>query len=125
MILQKTFNSKTVIITGHTGFKGAWLTAWLKQLGAKVVGIALDPPSEPSHFNATCLHDEMIDLRVDIRNHEELEKAIISAMPDFVFHLAAQSLVTHSYHNPIETWQTNVLGTLHVLEALRMGLSGN
>ena len=113
------FQNKTVLITGHTGFKGAWLTAWLKHLGAKVVGIALDPPSEPSHFAMAKISENMVDLRIDIRDFEKLEKVIISTQPDFVFHLAAQALVRHSYENPLETWQTNVLGTLHVLEALR------
>jgi CDP-glucose 4,6-dehydratase len=119
MILQKAFNEKTVLITGHTGFKGAWLTAWLKQLGAKVVGIALDPPTEPSHFVAANLTDGMNDLRIDIRDQVDLEEAIVSVQPDFVFHLAAQALVRRSYVDPLETWKTNVLGTLHVLEALR------
>lgn len=108
-----------MLITGHTGFKGAWLTAWLKLLGARVVGVALDPPTDPSHFVAAQLADGMIDLRVDIRDRVALEGAIISAEPDFVFHLAAQALVRRSYDDPIETWQTNVLGTLNVLESLR------
>ena len=110
-----TFNGRTVLITGHTGFKGAWLTAWLKQLGAKVVGIALDSPTEPSHFVAAQLADGMVDLRIDIRNQVALEDAIVSAQPDFVFHLAAQALVRRSYEDPVETWQTNLLGALHVL----------
>jgi CDP-glucose 4,6-dehydratase len=119
MTLQKTFNAKTVLVTGHTGFKGAWLAAWLNQLGANVIGIGLDPPTEPSHFVAANLTDRMTDLRIDIRHQVELEEAIVSAQPDFVFHLAAQALVRRSYEDPVETWQTNVLGTLHVLEALR------
>lgn len=113
------FHGKNVLITGHTGFKGAWLTAWLKQLGAKVVGIALAPLTDPSHFTVAHLSDGISDLRIDIRDQAALEEAIISAQPDFVFHLAAQALVRRSYDDPIETWQTNVLGTLHVLEALR------
>jgi len=113
------FKGATVLITGHTGFKGAWLTAWLKELGAKVVGIALNPPTAPSHFDVAHLADDMTDLRIDIRNHAALKDAIVSAQPDFVFHLAAQALVRRSYKDPLETWQTNVLGTLHVLEALR------
>lgn len=113
------FHGKNALITGHTGFKGAWLTAWLKQLGAKVVGIALNPPTDPSHFAVAHLADGMTDLRIDIRDRGILEGAIVSAQPDFVFHLAAQALVRRSYDEPIETWQTNVLGTLHVLEALR------
>ena len=119
MTSQKTFNAKTVIITGHTGFKGAWMTAWLKQLGANVIGIALDPHTEPSHFVAANLTNGMTDLRIDIRNQVAIEEAIFSAQPDFVFHFAAQALVRRSYEHPMETWQTNLLGTLHVLEALR------
>jgi CDP-glucose 4,6-dehydratase len=118
-MLLDNFQNKTVVLTGHTGFKGAWLTAWLKQLGAKVVGISLDPPTTPSHFIAASLPDGMVDLRIDIRNREALEEAIVSAKPDFLFHLAAQALVRRSYEDPLETWQTNVVGTLHVLEALR------
>lgn len=116
---QNVFHGKIALITGHTGFKGAWLTAWLKQWGAKVVGIALDPPTDPSHFTVAHLADGMTDLRIDIRDRVTLEDAVVSAQPDFVFHLAAQALVRRSYDDPIETWQTNVLGTLHVLEALR------
>jgi len=119
MMLGNSFNAKTVLITGHTGFKGAWLTAWLKNLGAKVVGIALDPPSEPAHFTVANIADGITDLRIDIRSQAALEDAVVSAQPDFVFHLAAQALVRRSYDDPIETWQTNVLGTLHLLEALR------
>lgn len=117
--LGASFRGRVVLITGHTGFKGAWLSAWLKQLGAKVVGIALDPPSSPSHFVGAGLGDGMTDLRLDIRDLAALEGAILTAQPDFVFHLAAQALVRHSYEDPIETWQTNVLGTLNVLECLR------
>jgi CDP-glucose 4,6-dehydratase len=118
-MLLDNFQNKTVVLTGHTGFKGAWLTAWLKQLGAKVVGISLDPPTTPSHFMAASLSDGIVDLRIDIRNREALEEVIISAKPDFLFHLAAQALVRRSYEDPLETWQTNVVGTLHALEALR------
>ena len=118
-MLRNAFNTKTVLITGHTGFKGAWLTAWLKQLGAKVTGIALDPPTQPSHFAVADMADGMTDLRIDIRDRAAIQDAIVSVQPDFVFHLAAQALVRRSYDDPIETWQTNVLGTLHVLEALR------
>ncbi len=119
MMLHNSFNAKTVLITGHNGFKGAWLTAWLKKLGAKVVGVALDPPTDPSHFAAAHYADGMTDLRVDIRNQAALADAVVSAQPDVVFHLAAQALVRRSYDDPMETWQTNVLGTLHLLEALR------
>jgi len=119
MTLQNAFGGKKVLITGHTGFKGAWLTTWLKLLGAHVVGIALDPPTTPSHFVAASLGEGMVDLRIDIRDRKATEDAIASAQPDFVFHLAAQALVRRSYADPVETWQANLLGTLHVLEGLR------
>ena len=118
-MLDNKFDSATVLITGHTGFKGAWLTVWLKKLGAKVVGIALDPLTYPSHFVATKLAEGITDLRIDVRDRVALEEAIVFSQPDFVFHLAAQAIVKRSYEDPIGTWQTNVLGTLHVLEALR------
>jgi CDP-glucose 4,6-dehydratase len=89
------------------------------QLGARVVGIALDPPTDPSHFIAANMGEGITDLRIDIRDQAALKHAIHSAQPDFVFHLAAQALVRRSYSDPVDTWQTNVLGTLHVLEALR------
>lgn len=118
-MINKTFSDKVVLVTGHTGFKGSWLCAWLKLLGADVVGLALDPPTAPSHFEAAELATGIRDLRIDIRDREAIEKAIVAAQPDFVFHLAAQALVRKSYADPILTWQTNLLGTLHVLEALR------
>ena len=117
--LDSFFIGRTVLITGHTGFKGGWLTAWLKKLGANVVGISLDPPTEPSHFSAAHLFIGMTDLRIDIRDRAALEEAILSVQPDFVFHLAAQALVRRAYDDPIETWHTNVLGTLNVMEVLR------
>lgn len=119
MSLETAFSNKTVLITGHTGFKGAWLTAWLRQLGAKVIGVALKPPTEPSHFSAAHLSDQIEDLRVDIRDRVKIEKVIIAAQPDYVFHLAAQSLVRRSYIDPLETWSINVLGTLNLMEGLR------
>ena len=106
------FNNKTVVLTGHTGFKGAWLTAWLKQLGAKVVGIALDPPTESSHFSAARLSEGISDCRIDIRNSTELEEVIVNAQPDFVFHLAAQALVRRSYDDAIVTGKQ--IGRAHV-----------
>ena len=116
---KNQFNNKVVVVTGHTGFKGSWITAWLKQLGAKVIGISLNLPTTPSHFAAASLVDGMVDYRIDIRNRAALEEAISLVKPDFLFHLAAQALVRKSYEDPIETWETNVLGTLNVLEALR------
>lgn len=113
------FNNATILITGHTGFKGSWLSIWLRQLGARVVGISLDVPTQPSHFVAAGLDQTMEDYRLDIRDGVALSALIKDIQPDFVFHLAAQSLVRRSYTDPVLTWQTNVLGTVNVLEALR------
>ena len=117
--LTKAFAGKTVLLTGHTGFKGSWLSAWLQLLGARVVGIALDPPTTPSHFEAAQLGAGMRDLRIDIRDERAMAEAVEQAQPDFVFHLAAQALVRPSYEDPLATWSTNVMGTLHLLEGLR------
>ena len=113
------FKNSRVIVTGHTGFKGSWLTAWLKQLGADVKGISLHPPSQPYHFKVSKINYGIKDVKLDIRNQYKLEKKIISFKPRFIFHLAAQSLVRKSYISPTLTWQTNVLGTLNILESLR------
>ena len=113
------YSGKTVLITGHTGFKGAWLTAWLQRLGAKVAGIALPAESNPSHFKAAGHANGMTDIRMDIRDCLAVADTISSIQPDVVFHLAAQALVRRSHEDPVETWQTNVSGTLHVLEAWR------
>jgi len=117
--MSNKFQNKTVVVTGHTGFKGSWLVAWLKMLGANVIGVALDPYTEPSNFSASAIGDDITDHRQDICNGKELSKIIEQAEPDFLFHLAAQALVRKSYDNPSETWQTNVMGTLNVLEGLR------
>ena len=119
----ETFRDKNIIVTGHTGFKGSWLAAWLKQCGAHVTGIALDPPSEPAHFNcllnANLFGNDMVDNRVDIRDAGVIKTIIHDAKPDFLFHMAAQPIVRASYDDPATTYMTNVMGTLHVLEALR------
>lgn len=114
------FNGKVVIITGHTGFKGSWLSAWLKDLGAHVVGISLPPPTNPSHYVASCIHSGLLDLRIDILDNKELASVFAETQPDFVFHLAAQPLVRLSYEDPINTWKVNTIGTINVLESLRV-----
>ena len=114
-----TFKNKKIIITGHTGFKGSWLSLWLKILGAKVIGLSINIPSNPSHFKTTQLQDKIVHKKIDIRNLKLLKKTFKKHQPDYVFHLAAQSLVKKSYSNPIYTWQTNTIGTLNVLESLR------
>ena len=117
--MRNIFEGTKVIITGHTGFKGSWLSIWLDSLGAKVTGISLDPSSVPSHFTATNLASKMQDLRVDIRNRNSLKRIFQETEPDYVFHLAAQPLVRRSYADPAETFETNVLGTMNILEGLR------
>jgi len=113
------FKNKKVIITGHTGFKGSWLTLWLKLLGAKIIGISLDVPTKPSHYDKLNLGKKIINIKLDIRNLKKLEKIFKKYQPDYVFHLAAQSLVKKSYTDPIETFTTNTIGTMNVLESLK------
>lgn len=117
-LLYNTFNKKKVLVTGHTGFKGTWLISWLKALNAEVTGISIDIPTKPSHFEKTNLSKEINDLRMDI-NVPTLKKRINEIKPDFIFHLAAQSLVTKSHEDPIKTWSTNVLGTANLLNSIR------
>ena len=115
----KTFHNKTVLITGHTGFKGSWLSVWLESLGASVVGVALAPPSQPSHFEVAELAKSIEDHQLDIRDGSALINLVSHIQPDFVFHLAAQALVRKSYEDPVSTYQTNAMGTLNLLEALK------
>ena len=116
---MNNFKNKKILITGHTGFKGSWLSAWLVLLGAKVIGVSIDIPSTPSHFEAIGLKNKLIHIKGDIRNLKNLKKIFKKYKPDYVFHLAAQALVKKSFINPIYTWETNTLGTLNVLESLR------
>lgn len=114
------WKDKTVLLTGHTGFKGAWLSLWLTQLGAKVHGLALDPPSEPNLFTLAKVGERLAsDKRLDLCQGEALRQWVQKIQPEIVFHLAAQSLVHYSYRFPIETYAVNVMGTAHLLEALR------
>jgi len=113
------FKKSTVLVTGHTGFKGTWLSIWLKQLGAIVHGVSFDIPSNPSHFTAANFSSQIEDHRLDIRDSESLEALIHEIQPDFVFHLAAQALVRPSYEKPLESISTNALGTANLLNALR------
>ncbi len=111
------YKDKTVLLTGHTGFKGSWMCLWLRELGANVVGLSLNPPTEPSHF-------ELLDLGVnseicDIRDREKVSKIFHKYSPEVVIHMAAQPLVRYSYEKPVETYETNVIGTLNILESSR------
>lgn len=111
------YKGKTVLVTGYTGFKGAWLVYWLHQMGANVVGYSLEAPTEPNHISLLKL--DITSIIGDIRDLELLNKTFAAHKPDIVFHLAAQPLVRLSYENPIETYETNVMGTLKVFEACR------
>lgn len=118
--LSATFAGRRVLVTGHTGFKGSWLCEWLLSLGAEIYGFSLlQHSSDPSLFDQLSLATRLHDQRGDIRDSDSIKHYVQSARPDFVFHLAAQPLVRLSYAEPVQTYQTNVLGTINVLEALR------
>jgi CDP-glucose 4,6-dehydratase len=118
--LNNCYKDKKILITGHTGFKGSWLTTWLIKLGANVYGISKDIPTNPSMFEELKLKDRIKHYEEDIRNLEPLKGIISSIKPDFIFHLAAQAIVSTSYKDPVETFSSNVIGTMNVLEALRL-----
>ncbi len=113
------WRGKRVLVTGHTGFKGSWLTMWLQRLGADVCGLSLTPPSDPSMFERAQVGAGMLDMRGDICDPEAVRKAFDAHQPEILFHLAAQPLVRLSYSDPVTTYATNVMGTVHVLEAAR------
>jgi CDP-glucose 4,6-dehydratase len=119
MAFGNVFKSKTVWISGSTGFKGGWLAQWLSDLGAKVHGYALNPPTTPALFDQINLGHEITQEIADVNDAVAVQKSIASIQPDFIFHLAAQPLVRSSYQEPELTFATNVMGTIHVLEAAR------
>lgn len=117
--MYKIFKNKKVIVTGHTGFKGSWLTMWLIKLGAQVVGISKDIPTKPSMFEELNIKNKMTHYIEDVRNLKEIDKIINNERPDFIFHLAAQPIVSLSYEDPTDTISSNVIGTMNILECLR------
>ena len=117
-MFDDTYHGRRVLVTGHTGFKGSWLALWLTTLGARLTGVALPPPTDPNHWDLLDL--KVTDQRGDIREFEALAGIVAEARPEIVFHLAAQPLVRRSYRDPLETWSTNVLGTVNLLEACRL-----
>lgn len=117
--MTKFWNGKKVLITGHTGFKGSWFAFWLKMLGAEVCGYALRPETEPNLFNDLELENKIDSVIGDIRNPEKFEETLKRFQPEIIFHLAAQSLVRKSYREPVETYTTNVIGTINILESVR------
>ena len=120
---MKNFNNiyrgKKVLVTGHTGFKGSWLSIWLRELGAEVIGYSLDPYTEKDNFNLSKLSEKILDIRGDIRDRKYLREVFEKYQPEIVFHLAAQPLVRLSYDIPVETYETNVMGTINILEEIR------
>ncbi len=113
------YAGKSVLVTGHTGFKGAWLSRWLVRMGARVSGFALAPDQHPSVFELARLAETMTSVTGDIRDPDAVAKVVEQSQPEVVFHLAAQSLVRRSYRDPVYTYATNVMGTVHLLEACR------
>ena len=120
---MKNFNNvykgKKVLVTGHTGFKGSWLSIWLRELGAEVIGYSLDPYTEKDNFVLSHLSEKIVDIRGDIRDRKHLREVFHKYQPEIVFHLAAQPLVRLSYDIPVETYETNLTGTINILEEIR------
>jgi len=118
-LFQNCYKGKRVLVTGHTGFKGAWLSLWLNELGANVSGFSLEPPTNPNLFGIVNVEPDISRKIGDIRNKELISSTLEEQQPEIVFHLAAQALVRQSYRDPHETFETNVMGTINLLEAVR------
>ena len=119
-IFNNFYKGKRVLVTGHTGFKGSWLSIWLHELGAEVVGVGLDPYSEKDNFVLSGIGNKIkADIRADIRDGQKMKEIFAEYQPEIVFHLAAQPLVRLSYDIPVETYEANVMGTIHIMEAIR------
>jgi CDP-glucose 4,6-dehydratase len=119
-LVDKDFwRGRRVLVTGHTGFKGSWLTLWLTQLGAQVTGISDRVPTDPALYSLARVEQDIDDVRLDVRDHQALASALVRARPEIVIHMAAQSLVRASFQNPRETYETNVMGTVNLLDAVR------
>jgi len=119
MVDKSFWVGKVVLLTGHTGFKGSWLSLWLQSMGANVIGYALPPPTNPSLFISANVANDMTSIAGDMRDFPALLSVVEKYQPEIIIHMAAQSLVRHSYANPVETYSTNVMGTVHLLEAAR------
>lgn len=117
--LESIYGGKKVLITGHTGFKGSWLSMWLVKLGAEVIGISDQIPTTPSNYEASNISDKIHDYRIDIMDFDAVNQVVLAHNPDFIFHLAAQSLVYPAYEEPVKTLMVNSIGTINVLESIR------
>ena len=123
-IFNGFYKGKRVLVTGHTGFKGSWLSIWLTELGADVIGVALDPQTGHDNYVLSGIGEKIAtDLRADICDANAINKIFQESQPEIIFHLAAQPLVRLSYDDPVNTWQTNVMGTINVMEAFRHCMS--
>ena len=116
---QGVYGGRRVLVTGHTGFKGSWLTTWLLKLGASVIGVSKDVPTRPAMFDVLNLAGRITHIQADVRDLGAMRALVEEGRPDFVFHLAAQAIVSTSYSDPAETMTTNIIGTMNILEALR------
>ena len=116
---KKFFYKKKILITGNTGFKGSWLSFWMKTLGAKVLGISNGYPTKPSNFKDLNLLKHIDFKKIDIRNSKKIKREILKFKPDYLFHLAAQAIVKKSYEDPKQTWESNVIGTINILESVK------
>jgi len=119
MSIRNVYRGKKILITGHTGFKGCWLSIWLKNMGADVIGFSNGVPTTPSMFEMLNLENKIRTIWADIRDGKVIQEVLVSERPDFVFHLAAQAIVSKSYDDPIETIEANVVGTANILDGLR------
>jgi len=119
MLNRSFWRGRNVFVTGHTGFKGSWLSLWLDALGAKVTGYALDPPTQPNLFEQAGIASIVPSICADVRDFPRLKSALAGCHPEVVINMAAQTVVRRSYEDPIETYSSNVMGTVYLLEALR------
>jgi CDP-glucose 4,6-dehydratase len=121
MVINSNFwKNKKVLLTGHTGFKGSWLSIWLKKLEVELIGFSKDIPTKPSLFELAKVSEDMVSIMGDIRNFSIIQKIIQEHQPDIIIHMAAQSLVRKSYEDPLETFSTNIMGTVNVLESIKI-----
>ena len=118
-MFENAFQGKKVLITGNTGFKGSWLSLWLLKLGAEVYGLSNGIPTNPSMYKVLGLESKITHYDADVRDLSQVKKILKEVVPDYIFHLAAQSIVSKSYEDPLETISTNVIGTSVIMEALR------
>ena len=116
---HKYFKNKKIIVTGHTGFKGSWLTLWLYSLGAEVLGLSKDVPTQPSNYKTLNLEKKIKSKKINLIKLKKFKNQITKFKPDYIFHLAAQSIVKKSYTNTKETWDSNLISTINLLESLK------